>query len=177
MEYATQIAPWTPSNNLKPENIDSGYSKFVGWNETVASSPTYQFLFAPDRMLTYQAKITELLQGVDKHGRSIIVPMETIGSVLSQCFQSNVPQTGDIYSRYIIPEQETQRNDVNEIVNRMINIIVSQISNEMLTAQNNQKLTVWNTLLGDFNKQGLRAHGPIKIRKRRPQAMFFFENY
>ena len=42
---------------------------------------------------------------------------------------------------------------------------------------NNKKLTIWNSLYGDFNDQGLRAHPPIKIRKKHGQYMAFNMKY
>lgn len=83
---------------------------------------------------------------------------------------------GDIYSRFIIP-QEQSRNDMRTIVNQTINIIVSNIKNQMGMEEANKKLTVWTTLLGDFNKEGLRAHGHIKLRRKHPQYMAFNMNY
>lgn len=174
MEYGQRldVCP-TPLSH----EVDMGYKKYIGWEQTIGENPNFQFLFAPDRMLTYQKKITELLQGVGPEGRPIIVPIETIGSVLFQCYETNTPQVGDIYSRYIIEDIESQRNDVRVIVDRAINIIVSQIRTEYEMTANNRKLTIWNSLYGDFNKQGLRAHPPIKIRKRRSERMQFHMNY
>ena len=171
MEYAKQLCPTPVAHEL-----DLGFKKYVGWENT-AQNPNFKFLWAPDRLLTYQQKITQLLEGVSPDGRSIVVPLETIGSVLFQCYESNTPQVGDIYSRYIQDGIESERNDVRDIVDRMINIIVSQIRNEYATIENNKKLTVWNTLYGDFNKAGLRSHGPIKIRKKRSERMQFHMNY
>ena len=41
----------------------------------------------------------------------------------------------------------------------------------------NKKLTIWNTVYGDFNKEGLRGHSQIKIREKHPQYMAFNMNY
>ena len=135
---------------------------YIGWQ----SNDNYNFLFNPSRLLIYQQKITELLEGVTT--RPIIVPIDTIVSVLETCYRSHRPTTGDIYSRYIVG-QASDEDDVTKIVNRTINIIVSQIRNEFEMASNNKKLTIWNTLYGDFNKVGLRAHAPLKTRKGGPQ--------
>jgi len=159
-------------------NVDPGYKKYVGWQGTIGGDIDFKFLWEKQRLLMYQQKISQLLQGVSPDGRPIIVPTETIGSVLYKCYESNRPQVGDIYSRYIQEGIEGgYRNDVAEIVDRAINIIVSQIRNEYEITANNNKLTVWNSLYGDFNKQGLRAHPPIKIRKRRTMPLMFNMNY
>lgn len=170
MNYGTPLC--SPS-----QDIDTGYKKYIGWEGTIGGDVNFDFLFEKERMLMYQQKISQLLQGVSPDGRPIIVPLETIGSVLFQCYQTNRPQVGDIYSRFIQEGIETYRNDIAEIVDRTINIIVSQIRNEFEITANNNKLTVWNSLYGDFNKQGLRAHPPIKIRKRRTMPMAFNMNY
>jgi hypothetical protein len=158
-------------------SIDNGFMKHIGYDGTVVSDPNYRFLWEPARLLTYQKKITELLQGCSPDGRDIIVPLNVIGNVLSQCYENYQPQVGDIYSRYILPSIENNRNDVRDIVDQMINVVVSQIRNEYETINNNNKLTIWNTLYGDFNKEGLRAHSVIKIRKRHPDYMQFNMNY
>lgn len=172
MEYGTAfgLCP-TPESH----EYDMGWKRYAGWAAN-AEDPNFKLLFSKDRMLTYQQKITQLLEGVGK-GRPIIVPLDTIGSVLFQCYESNNPQVGDIYSRYIQEGIESQRNDTRDIVDRAINIIVSQIRNEYEITENNRKLTVWNSLYGDFNKQGLRAHAPIKLRKKRVPQMMFMMNY
>jgi hypothetical protein len=157
--------------------LDTSYQKYVGWGETIANRADYDSLWSAKRLQVIQDKITQLLDGVDENGRPIIVPLETIGSVLSEVFQSNRPQVGSIYSRYIQMEPESNRNDIRDIIDRTINIIVSQVKNELLTIQNNQRLTIWNTVYGDFNKEGLRQHAPIKIRKKHPQLMAFQMNY
>ena len=41
----------------------------------------------------------------------------------------------------------------------------------------NEKLTIWTTLLGDFNEHGLRQYPPIKLRNKRPDPMLFHMRY
>ena len=41
----------------------------------------------------------------------------------------------------------------------------------------NNTLDIWNTVYGDFNKAGLRAHPKIKLREKHPQYMAFNMNY
>lgn len=163
--------------NICKSNIDNGYSKYIGWSETMANNDNYKDLWDPCTLHTIQTKITQLLQGVHESGNPIIVPLDTIGNVMSQCYETNRPAIGDIYSRYIITDIEQSRNDIRDIIDRTINIITTQIRNEVEIAQNNNKLTIWSTLYGDFNKEGLRSHAPIKLRKKRPQQMMFNMNY
>jgi hypothetical protein len=167
MEYATEIC--------NDAVLDSNSYKYIGWQGTESNRSNYNSLFDINNLTQIQKKITELLRGVDPKGRPIIVPIKTISSVLSECYQSNSPVVGDIHSRFII-EGESTRNDCVEIVDRTIQIIVSQIRNEIETVENNNKLTIWNSLYGDFNKHGLRGHSGIKLNKRRPSLGFYW-NY
>lgn len=157
-------------------NIDNGFMQHVGYEQTIQDRPNYNMMWSPERLAIIQQKITQLLEGVSEDGRPIIVTLPVIGNVLSSCYQSNTPSVGSIYSRFIQPDAEP-RNDVAMITDRTINIIVSQIKNEYLTIQNNKKLTIWNTVRGDFNPVGLRSHAPIKIQKRRHLSMNTAMNY
>jgi hypothetical protein len=42
---------------------------------------------------------------------------------------------------------------------------------------NNSKLTIWTTVLGDFNEHGLQSHPKIKLREKRPAPLQFNMNY
>lgn len=155
-------------------NPDDNYSRYVGWNDT---SPGLQKYFSPDNVRMISAKITDLLQGVDPGGRPIVVTDRVIGSVLSSVYNTFTPQTGDIYSRYNIPNGMSPENYLQSMIDQTIEIIVNNIRDEYEMIENNRKLTIWSTVYGDFNAQKLRAHPQIKIRKRRPDPMQFNMNY
>jgi tRNA(Ser,Leu) C12 N-acetylase TAN1 len=159
------------------ENFDENYLKHTGWGYTSNRNPCYDEIFSRENLLQMQKKISELLEGVDQNGKTIVVPLDKIGHILSSVYSSQRPSVGDIFSRYIQSGIEERRNDVRQIIDRSINIIVTQIKNEFETIENNKKLTIWTTVLGDFNQRGLRAHSQIKLNKRRSNRMFFFENY
>ena len=159
------------------DNFDEGYLKHVGWGYTSNRNPCFDEIFSKENLNQMQQKISELLQGVEPSGKTIIVPLDKIGHILSQVYATQRPPVGDIYSRYIQSGIEDRRNDVREIIDKSINIIVTQIKDEFETIENNKKLTVWTTVLGDFNENGLRAHSQIKLNKRRVPSMWFFENY
>ncbi len=180
MSYATSLPTSAcatgrrhPSNTLNTNILDYGYSKYVGWGQTAQDRVDYNSLWTPDQLHLIQDKITQLLQGVDAENRPIIVPLETIGSVMSNIYAANSPEVGSIYSRYIQLEGEATRNDIRDIIDRTINVIVSGIRTEILMEQYNKKISVWSTLYGDFNSQKLRQHAPIKIRKKTPMLMAF----
>ena len=156
---------------------DSSVYQHVGWEASVENNPAYEQMWAPERLAQIQNKISQLLQGVRTDGRPIVVPIRTIASVLSQCQQENRPAVGDIFSRYHQPNAAGTRNDPRDIVDQTIEIIVSHIRTETGITQQNQTLTIWDSVRGDANRKGLRSHPPIKIRKRRPTPMVFNMRY
>jgi hypothetical protein len=168
------IPSYTSLNNT---SYNSGYLANVGWEETNQGNFQLDALFSEENLKTMQKAITRALDGVDPEGRNIIVGLENIASVMSSVYRfSTRPNIGDIHTRYIIPQAEL-RCDIRSIINQTINIIVSNIKNQTEMETNNKKLTVWSTLYGDFNKEGLRSHAPIKIRRKHPQYMAFQMNY
>ena len=96
---------------------------------------------------------------------------------MNDIYDSFRPATGDIYSRYIVPNGMSTQSYVQSMVNQVIEVIVSNVKNTLEIEANNEKLTVWTTLYGDFNKDGLRQHPPIKTRNKRPTPMQFNMNY
>lgn len=156
--------------------LNQEFIRHVGFEGSSFNRDNYSYLWSEEHLKVIQQKIAQLLQGVDKENRPIMVTLEVIGNVLSQTYSSNRPRVADIYSRYIQPEYP-QRNDIAQIVSRTIEIIVSQIRNEYQMIEQNKKLSIWNTVRGDFNSAGLRSHPPIKLRKKRTQQMMFNMNY
>ena len=152
--------------------------KYVGWEYTEpGGGDAYKYLFLDSTIRTISQKISELLEGVDFKGRTIIYPDERIREVISQVFNnSKRPDIGSIMSKDIIPEEQI-RDDIRFILNQSIEIITKTIRTEMEMIKNNQKLSIWDSVYGDFNKKGLRAHPPIKILKNTPQLMAFNMNY
>lgn len=154
------------------EDADYGIQN-VGWQQTVDDSDKYKFIFSQKNLDYLSNTISDALRGVDPQNRRIIIPHDKICNVLSTVYKYGTrTNVGDIYTRYNIEPIEV-RNDIKDINNQTINIIVSAIRDEVEMTENNKTLSVWNTLYGDFNKNQLRAHAPIKIRKRTPQRMMF----
>lgn len=163
MEYAQEICS---------ETCDDNFIKHVGYKEINECIKEY---FSQKNVDKMSNKITELLMGVDPQNRPIIVPDKTICSVMSNIYDNFRPETGDIYSRYTIPNNRT--NDVANMINQVIEIITSDVRNSLGMEECNSKLTKWTTLLGDFNPHGLRSYPPIKIRHKRPNPMQIHMNY
>jgi len=68
-------------------------------------------------------------------------------------------------------------NHLARVINKSINTITDYIKNEYEMIENNKKLTIWTTVLGDFNNHGLRAHAPIRVKEKKTQSMAFNMNY
>ena len=168
MEYATRICD---------EPCDDNFMRFVGYSQHMYGDKScLQQYFSKNTIETISCKVTELLMGVDPNNRPIIVPDKTICSVMSAVYDNFRPETSDIYSRYNIPKKGipsyTQR-----MIDEVINIITSDVKVNLGMDECNRKLTIWSSILGDFNEQGLRSHGPIKLREKRTQPMMFNMNY
>ena len=169
MEYAI---------NMSDEICDDNYMRNVGYSEDNQPNPEcIEKLFAPETIKIVSHKITELLMGVDPQNRPIKVPDSTICGVISQVQIAYQPPVGDIYTRYIIPTGLGPKDYIQDIINRSIEIITNTVRTEMEMDQNNQKLTIWTTVYGDFNEHQLRQHPPIKVLHKRPDPLQFNMNY
>jgi hypothetical protein len=120
-------------------------------------------------------KVTEILTGLLKN-KKIIVPDKTICSVMSAVYQNFIVETGDIHSRHILP-QEAHLDRIEKMTRQVIHIITTDVRNNLEIEDTNSKLSVWTTLLGDFNDHGMQSHSKIKLREKRPMPMQFHMKY
>jgi len=133
-------------------------------------------VYSPETIKKISNIITKSLKGVDPQGRDIVVGDNVIKSVLSSIIESHIPRSGDIYSKYQIMYNDPN-NSANDIIAKAIEVITYTTRNGTEMVTNNGKLSVWDNLFGDFNKHGLRAHAPIKLRERHPDYMLFNMRY
>lgn len=163
-------------------NIDRQYdgqidsNQYVGWGQQVSWNSFLTRLFSKETVKTIQAKTSEYLVGVDAEGRKIIPSERIVESALFGVFENYRPVTGDIYGKYTV-NNENSRDDYSYIVDQTISLLVRGIRNDLEMQQNNAKLTIWTTVLGDFNEHGLRQHAPIKVRNKRPDNFLFHMRY
>jgi hypothetical protein len=155
------------------ETCDYNYLRHVGWGENNACFRKY---FSKQTVDTISKKVTELTRGVDPKNRKIIVPDDKICMVMDSIYANFRPPTGDIYSRYIVPNDQ-QANMVQSMIDQTIEVITDFIRNEIGMEQANQKLSAWVTVLGDFNPHNLTQVPPIKTRERRPATLQFHMHY
>jgi len=173
----SKLPTYSELKNYLDTSTDFGYQSYVGWEHTSKMDDHLKYLYSNENLTHLQKIITKSLEGVHPEGKEIIVPLKEIASSLSNIYENaNRTQIGDIHSRYIVP-QATPRNDCKTINEQTIQAIVSLLRTQFQVEKNNKKLTVWNTLYGDFNKEGLRAYPPIKLRNKHPQYMAFNMNY
>ena len=171
---ALKIVNQVPINRQYDQKIDS--NKFVGWDQQTEWNPFLMKLFSKQTIQVIQEKTSEYLTGVDQKGRKIIPTNDVIEGALFAVFQQHRPNTGDIYGKYTVVD-ELKRDDYSYIVDKTISLLVRGIQNELGMAEQNEKLTIWTTLLGDFNEHGLRQYAPIKVRNKRPDPMLFHMRY
>ena len=107
----------------------------------------------------------------------MIYPDHRISQIMGSVYSGySRPNIGTIYTKDVIPNSE-MRDDSSFIINQTISIIVNAIKNDIGMEEANKKLSIWDSVLGDFNEKGLRGHDIIKIKKNRPQPMMFNMNY
>jgi len=158
-------------------NDDNDY-RYVGWNTSGAIySSCYSKFMSDETVHIISCKLTELLAGVDPNNRPIKVSNRVIYHMMGQIYNSFRPATGDIYGRYNVPNGMGPVSYVQSMIDQTIEVIFSTIRSEKAMEECNSKLSVWTTILGDFNEHGLRQHAPIKIQEKRPQPMQFNMNY
>jgi hypothetical protein len=155
----------------KARSYDS--MRYVGYEEDYNRNA---FIFTNEHVALIQKEVSRLLRGVDPQGRVIQVTRQVVLDSLDNIASGYLPETGAPYGRYMF-DDDCRRNDVASIIGLTINFIASAVKTDLEIQDANSKLTVWTTVLGDFNDQGLRSHAPIKIRERRPDPMMFNMNY
>jgi len=160
----------------KENPCDYNYQRYVGYTE---SNECIQKLYSKKNINYISRRVTQLTRNVHCSGRPIVVPDKTICSVLDDVYQGWRPSVGDIFTRYNIPSN-CPVNYVNELTNQAIEVIVNDITVSIGMEQNNAELNIWDaTLLGDFNRKGLRQHAPIKTLNKRTngRGMVSFMSY
>ncbi|MGL4813972.1 MAG: hypothetical protein ACRC39_01705 [Enterobacter sp.] len=124
--------------------------------------------FSNQTVFFIQAKITELLRSFYQPG--IIVPQDKILNVMNAVYTNFRPSTGDIFTRYSIPSNENN-NYIDKMINQVIQIITNDVQNNLINEQSNNRLDIKSTILGDFNKWGLRQYSTIKTREKKPNFL------
>lgn len=129
-----------------PEEMQTFYTPLYDYQR----DPKFAELISRKNVALVSDKITQLLEGTHPEGKKIVVPPATIRSVLSSVFLR--------YGFF----------DPVKIIDETVSDIVGYISDEFITLQKNRNYSIWNTVLGENNQEGLMPHPPIKLKERRP---------
>ena len=158
-------------NSTNPDTVYLNYfqqTQFVGSNSN--DSILIANFFTKDVVDFISEKCTNLLEGVDEKGRQIVVPDKRIFEVMNTVYSSyNYPIGFDA----TISKDQYVKNMIGDSIAR----IVFDVKNTLQYEQCRNKYTIWTTVYGDFNKEKLRQHAPIKILKNRPNSFEFNMKY
>lgn len=180
MEYGKCIDDLFEAVKATTINLNTQYdemldmSQFVGWNTVVDWAPLPRQLFTKRTVRIIQQKVYEyLLKSMEKK----IAPSERIVIIaLYGVYENHIPRTGDIYGKFLVVD-ETQRDDYGYIVDKTISLLIDGIQTDIGMEEANSKLSIWNSVLGDFNEKGLRQYPPIKVRNKGPDRFLFHMKY
>ncbi len=137
---------------LDTNNVDSWY-RYVAYTST--RDPNYLELFTKVSVDWISLQITLRLQGVHPEGKKIVVPDETILTVLDSFFNK----------LNLKPEQ---------IREQVVMYIVEQVKNDFQITEQNDKLSAW-VMKYDVTT-GLRRYSDIKLNEKRG-THFYSWNY
>ena len=178
MEYAScfdnDVSDLLKGSTFKEYDDRIDLSQYVGWNTITDWAPLPRQVFTKRTLQIIREKVYEyLLKSMNKK----IVPSERVTTIaLYGVYENHIPRTGDIYGKFLVVD-ETQRDDYGYIVDKTISMLIDGIRNDIEMTEANSKLSIWNTVLGDFNENGLRQFPPIKLRNRGPDRMLFHMKY
>jgi hypothetical protein len=167
MEYGTYV---TSDGDIADQN----YYRYVGWK--MSENAFDRNFFSKTTVEHISKTLTDLLKCLRKDGKSIIVSDNVIANVMSNAYSTYRPQLGNGYFMLTQP-QDHPRNDMKTLCDITIQIIYDYIKNEYEMDENNKKLTIWTTVLGDFNEHGLRQYSTIKTNENNINKLRFNMNY
>jgi hypothetical protein len=150
--------------------MNEQYLKHVGYKDTNECIATY---FSKPTIDLVSRIVSNRLKPLYPQG--VIVPCHIISGVLNDIYTSYDPPVGDIFTRYNVPNNNT--NMFQSMVDQAIQVIYDDVVNNLTMAQTNDRLSIWDSVLGDFNEKGLRSFAPIKVQEKRPQPFQFNMNY
>jgi len=152
---------------------DLNNTRYVGWDQNLGSCPNknqinYNEMYSQQNVNLVSQTITNYLMKLN--GKPIVVPDIEIRQMLNSVW--NAEQGRQYPNIYTIDTFDLNWDGCAEWLKRInlitIQSIISQIKNQAEANQVNDNLNIWNSLYGDFNEEGLRAHPKIKLREKHP---------
>ena len=177
MEYGNMLAfnsNRQRANNQIGTEYNDNFNRYVLYDATI--TPLEKALYSEENIKYIQDRLYELLKCLRSDKRPTIITKRVIGAAMSSVELEFRPQIGDIYTLYNIPAEKL-RNDTKTLNDHVIELIYNQVKTEYEMDENNKKLTVWTTLLGDFNEHGLRQYSTIKTSQKPINKFRFNMNY
>ncbi len=176
MEYGVSLSNGPDDyNNLK----------FIGWSANQLNCKDvhcgqYSDLFKQETVNYIQREVSNYLTPLT--GRPVVVDDRQIREMITSVWNVESVRPAGIFTKDTFNNVGTQwerpaQTPFKRIVEIVIQSITSQIRNLREMADCNNSLSIWNSLYGDFNPAGLRAHPKIKLREKRPATMQFNMNY
>ena len=170
-------------NNIpKKENFSNDDNIFYNYDaqtQNIGSSNDdnqyVKFFFSQKVIDIISRKVTKLTKGVDEHGRDIIIPNDKIFWTMNTVYSSYNQPSG--FDNQNFSGIHTSIEYIENLIQQTVDRIVYDVTNTLGIEQCMNKWTNWTSLYGDFNDEKLRAHPPIKIQRKRPTPMQFFEKY
>jgi hypothetical protein len=154
--------------------MNENFYRFIGWSQSEQGFD--KVFFSMQNLKSISERLKDLLKCLRKDGRPMIVADRVIAHIMSEVFTKNRPQLGDMYTMLNIPADEA-RDDLKTMNDMVVQIIFNNIKTEYEMEENNRGLTVWTTVLGDFNKHGLRQYTDIKLNEKNINKVRFNMNY
>src|SRR3989344_4700405 len=103
--------------------MNDNFTKHVGFQNSTGSNE----FFSDTTVQIIYNKVLDLLQGLHPSGRPIAVSKPVIQGVMNNIYSGFTHATGDIYTRYNIPNGLPQTDDVKSMIDQCIEVIVSTV--------------------------------------------------
>ena len=137
---------------------------------SIHDEPYIKEYFSKNTVDHISQKVTQGTKGVEEYGRDIIVPDDKILWVMDQVYESYNFQQG-------FDTNMKKEEYINNMIGQTIVRIIYDIKNVLGYEQCMNKYSIYSTVYGELNDQGLRAHAPIKLKEKRPNSFEFHMRY
>lgn len=148
--------------------------RHYGYDET---EKNYQTLFSGEVVEMIRKEVLSRVAKSNARNVKIVLSSNTVRDALSSVHRNYKPPVQDMFSMHLQAHNYNRLGKEEQIIKETIELMSKQCINELDTLHYNSQLSKWNTLLGDFNQEGLRSHDKIKLRHKRPSSFQFNMKY
>jgi hypothetical protein len=132
--------------------------RYVGF----MSTPLYDMWFSPPTLAQCRIGIETYLHKIELG--YVHVTDRSIWSAMDTVYKGYTPIKGDIFTQF---NRVGQVDEYDLLLKRVIELVTSSVKDEAFLQIEQNKLNIWDTLLGDFNRHGLRQTPVIKLNNKR----------